>query len=36
MGSDQNPWEVLTLRRKIKKFESTGLNESIRLLKKVK
>ena len=31
-----NPWEVLGYRRKIKKFEETGIVESMKLLKRVR
>lgn len=31
-----NPWEVLSYRRKIKKFDETGIVESMKLLKRVR
>ena len=31
-----DPWEVLELRRKIKRFNKTGVEESMKILKRVR
>ena len=36
MSCQANPWEVMTLRRKIKKYEKIGFSESMKNLSKLR
>jgi hypothetical protein len=36
MSSQANPWEVMALRRKIKKYEKYGYDESMKNLSKLR
>ena len=36
MSSAANPWDVLTLRRKLKKYEKNGIGESMKNLHKLR